>query len=317
MKRPAILIVTYNSQDTIGPCLEAAVQQDADVLVVDNASGDETVSLVRRHPEVALVASETNLGFAGAVNRGMSVLHSELVLLLNPDAVLLSGLDALVEAFRDPRVAAAAGKLVDEDSKPQTGFSVRRFPTPASLAFEALGWNRLWRSNPVNRRYRCLDLDLERPAEVEQPAGAFLMLRRKVWRSLGGMDEEFYPLWFEEVDFLYRLRKQGHLIRYEPSAVARHGGGDSVRRLSAGCRQLYWYGSLLRYASKHFGRLGRSVVCVAVVFGSLLRMLTGIVVERSLKPILVYGKVIQLALRSVLSGRVRTTGGFAAARMTG
>ena len=210
-----------------------------------------------------------------------------------------------------------AAVLVGRDGQPQVGFSIRRFPTPAALTFEVLGLNRLWPRNPVNRRYRCLDLDPDQPAEVDQPAGAFLMLRRQVWRQLHGFDEDFYPLWFEEVDFLRRAREQGYSIRYVPAAIARHRGGDSIRQLSAGCRQLYWYGSLLKYASKHFGPLDRRLVCVAVVFGSLLRMLMDMVVERSLNPIATYGKLIRLAFEFLLSGRIRSAGGFAATGTAG
>ena len=66
-------------------------------------------------------------------------------------------------------MGAAAGKLTGSQGRPQTGFSVRRFPTPLSLSFEVLGLDRIWPANPVNRRYRCLDLNLEAPADVEQP----------------------------------------------------------------------------------------------------------------------------------------------------
>ena len=139
------------------------------------------------------------------------------------------------------------------------------------------------------------------------------MVRRDVWRKLGGMDEQFHPLWFEDVDFLRRARDSGYAVRYLPSVVARHRGGHSVRKLSFGCRQLYWYGSLLRYACKHFGHGGRMMVCVAVAFGSLLRMLTGVFSERSVNPIVIYGRVIWLGGGFLLRGRIRGTDNSAAA----
>jgi GT2 family glycosyltransferase len=75
-------------------------------------------------------------------------------------------------------------------------------------------------------------LDLERPAEVEQPAGAFLMLRREVWHELGGFDEGFHPLWFEDVDFARRARNRGYRFLYTPLAVAAHRGGYSAEALN-------------------------------------------------------------------------------------
>ena len=83
-------------------------------------------------------------------------------------------------------MGAAAGRLVDEQDRPQIGFNVRAFPTAATLAFETLGWNRIWASNPVNRRYRVRGFDADKEQDVEQPAGAFLMVRRDVFKAVGG-----------------------------------------------------------------------------------------------------------------------------------
>ena len=108
----------------------------------------------------------------------------------------------MIDASR--QYGLAAGKLVDKTGVAQKGFTIRRFPTPASLIFELFGINRLWPSNPVNRRYRYLDRDLDQPGPVEQPAGAFLMFRRDVWKRLRGFDESFHPVWFEDVDYCRR-----------------------------------------------------------------------------------------------------------------
>jgi N-acetylglucosaminyl-diphospho-decaprenol L-rhamnosyltransferase len=304
MRRAAgIVIVTHNSEECILACLESALARSASVTVVDNASEDRTCEMARRAPGVHLIANRRNLGFAGAVNQAVAALDCDFVLLLNPDAELLNGLDDLVAACQETRVAAAAGKLVDEQGEPQRGFNVRRFPTAGALAFEALGLNRLFPGNPVNRRYRCADFDPEWPAAVEQPAGAFLMLRRDVWRELGGMDEAFHPVFFEEVDFLKRAVERGYRVRYVPSAVARHRGGHSVRRLPQGWLEQYWYGSLLTYASKHFRRAARTGICVAVVLGSVLRMAAGLLRDRNLEPVFVHGTVIQLAGKFLLGSR--------------
>ncbi|SPE43521.1 hypothetical protein SBA3_960004 [Candidatus Sulfopaludibacter sp. SbA3] len=187
-----IIIVTYNSAAEIGACLDAALASGANVVVVDNASRDGTIAEVARRG-VRLIANGENRGFAAAVNQGFQVLSSPYVLLLNPDAILQSSLEPLRQACNLPGSAGAGGRLVDLEGRPQLGFMVRRLPTPAALALEALLLNRVWPNNPVNRRYRALDLDPDRPSAVEQPAGAFLMVRRKVWEQLGGFDEEFRP----------------------------------------------------------------------------------------------------------------------------
>src|SRR5882762_5410448 len=112
------------------------------VVVVDNASEDGTVD-ARARPGVRLISNQRNRGFAGAVNQGVLALDCDTVILLNPDVELMSAPNALVSALQAGQAGIAGGKLLDSDRNPQTGFAVRRFPTPWTLAFEVLGLNRV------------------------------------------------------------------------------------------------------------------------------------------------------------------------------
>jgi GT2 family glycosyltransferase len=302
-----IVIVTYNSGDEIGPCLDAALATGAEIVVVDNASTDHTIAEVA-HRGARLIANAGNRGFAAAVNQGFRALACPYVLLLNPDAVIESPLDSMREACDLPKSAGAGGLLLGSDGAPQTGFMVRRFPTAAALILEALLLNRIWPGNPVNRRYRALDLALTgrssgcAPTPVEQPAGAFLMVRRAVWEELGGFDEAFHPLWFEDVDFCKRLASRGYLLYFAPTAVAKHTGGHSIPRLSVEMRRVYWYGSLLRFTAKHFRPMAFRAVCLAVVTGSILRGFAETAQSCSLQPMAACGKVVRLAGRYLFTG---------------
>ncbi len=276
-----VVIVTYNSEGFLGPCLEAALRAGP-VVVLDNASADGTVAKARGVEGVRVVANTSNLGFAGAVNQGFRLLSTPYVLLLNPDAILGASVDALVAACRDERTGAATGQLVHPTGEPQFGFTVRRLPRWETLAFEVLGLNRLWRSNPVNRRYRCTGLDLNKAQFVEQPAGAFLLIKRAVWEELGGFDERFHPLWFEDVDFLARMAAAGYRVWYDPQVWAVHHGGHSIAQLRPGERQRYWYDSLLHYAGKHFAVWQVRAIAAAVLIGALGRMVTGVLGGRAM-----------------------------------
>jgi len=273
--------------------------------VVDNASSDDTVERVRARTGVRLIANPGNRGFAAAVNQGAREAgQPEFLLLLNPDAYLTTPLDDLIEASR--RHGLAAGRLVGEDGRAQRGFSIRRFPTPAALVFELLGLNRMWPGNSVNRHYRYLDRDPDQPGPVEQPAGAFLMTRRDVWERLGGLDEQFHPVWFEDVDFCRRAVDAGYQIEYVPSVRARHTGGHSVGQVPRSYRAMYWCDSLLRYAVKHFPPLAYRGVCTAVIASAVPRMVAGIIQERSLAPVAMYFKIVKLASRQLVSLRPPT-----------
>jgi N-acetylglucosaminyl-diphospho-decaprenol L-rhamnosyltransferase len=301
-----IVIVTYNSAAVIAPCLEAALATRAEVVVVDNASPDGTVREAARHG-VRLIANSENRGFAAAVNQGFAVLKSPYVLVLNPDVVIAGSLDPLRQACDRPRAAGAGGLLLGADRRPQQGFMYRKLPTPPALAFEVLGINRVWPRNPVNRRYRELDADVQTPKPVEQPAGAFLMLRRQVWNELGGFDESYYPLWFEDVDFCRRAINSGYSLFYEPAAVGIHTGAHSIAQLPIVLKRFYWYRSLLSYSAKHFSVIAFRLMCVAVMAGSLLRAAAESLRGRTFEPARVYGDVVRFAGRCLLFGWTEET----------
>ena len=311
MRGAGIVIVTYNSAAEIDPCLEAALARcgpDDSIVVVDNASRDGTADRARKlGVKVKVLANPLNRGFAAAANQGVRAVSQNLILLLNPDAVLETGLDPMRQACERPEVAAVGGRLVDGRGQLQRGFAVRRLPTPAALALEALLVNRLWPRNPVNWHYRCLGLNLNLAARVEQPAGALFMFRRDVWERLGGFDESFEPLWFEDVDFCKRILDAGYQVYYVPNVVARHKGGHSAGQIPVESRGVYWYGNLLRYAAKHFRPGATRAVCFAILVGSFLRMVMGIVFRLSLKPIAEYSRVARLAGRVLSLGPAGVT----------
>jgi GT2 family glycosyltransferase len=269
--RAAAVVVTYNSEQEIGPCLRSLAGLD-EVVVIDNDSKDGTCGAVERLETPArLIRNSANRGFAAGANQGFAATSSPLVLLANPDIVLLGGLGELIAVFEDPRIGAAGGKLVSPSGDAQAGFNVRALPTPATLAFEVLGLNRLWPSNPVNRRYRQIGCNSDETRFVEQPAGAFLMVRREVWLSVGGLDERFFPVWFEDVDLCWRIRQAGFRIRYVPGALARHDGAHSIKTLPMHPRLRAWYLNLLRFSVKHFSPAARRGIRLCVYAGLLFR----------------------------------------------
>jgi len=283
-------------------CLDALAEMapDVSVTVVDNASTDRTLEQVRRRPGVKLIANHDNRGFAGAANQGSAMSSGDPILLLNPDVQLRTSLTSLTKACREHGLAA--GQLTGPDGRAQRGFTIRRLPTPASLAFELLGINRLWPGNPVNRRYRYLDRDLNLEGPVEQPAGAFLMARRDVWEHLGGLDEGFHPLWFEDVDFCRRATDAGYRIEYVPQVRAEHLGGHSIGQISASNKQVYWYDSLVRYGAKHFRPWPYRGVCLAAVLSMVPRTVAGIFREQNLNPVVSCVQIMRLAVKRLLCG---------------
>jgi hypothetical protein len=189
--------------------------------------------------------------------------------------------------------------LLGADGRPQAGFMVRALPTAITLILELGLLNRLWPGNPVNRRYRGLALDYSRRIAVEQPAGAFLMIRREVWRELGGFDESFYPLWFEDVDFCRRAVERGYVFYYEPEAVAVHAGAHSISRMGLETRRLSWYSGVIHYAAKHFRPIMFRTVCLAVLAGAAFRAAAAVFLKGGAAG---FGKAARLAAGCFLMG---------------
>lgn len=307
----AALVITHNSASCVRACLESCLrfgsQFPSGIFVIDNSSSDDTCPIVREFPGVRLISNSENRGFAGAVNQGFHLLpDAEAVLILNPDVELISPAAVLAEALEQhPQAGAAGGLLLGPDGRPQRGFCIRRLPTAAALAFEILGLNRLWPSNPVNRRYRALDLPLDQPASGVQPPGACLLVRRAAWAAVGGFDESFHPVWFEDVDFTARLLAAGWQVLYWPAFRAMHQGGHSVSRLEWAERLQNWYSGLLGYVSKHFRAPGRALVSLSLILGAVPRIVAGIFWNRSLGPLIVYGRLVRLAVSAAAALRAR------------
>jgi len=273
------IIVTYNSAGQIGPCLEALRKEDGwQRIVVDNASRDDTIERAQQaDPAAYVVKNAKNSGFAAAANQGARLASGSILLFLNPDAIAQAdALDALADALGQDGVGAAGGSLSHNRGEVDRGFCVRRFPTLPSMAAEILLLNYIWPSNRLNRNYRCLDIDYAEPQDVDQPAGACLAVKREVWESVGGFDESFFPVWFEDVDLCLRIRAQNWKIRYCPSARFLHSGGHSVNRLPITDRQIFWYRNLLRYWRKHESRTEVATLRGIIAVGMGLRSLAAL-----------------------------------------
>lgn len=272
----SVVIVNWNSGPLLGRCLRslAAHGGDCEVIVVDNASRDASLQFAPPSGlRLEIVKNDRNLGCAAGNNLGWRRSAGGAVLFLNPDTECLPGAVARLAERLDalPEHWAAAGQLVDPAGRLQAGFNVRAFPTVASVTAEMLLLEELWPANPWSRRYRMSDWDHQTFRYVDQPAGACLMVRRRILETLGGFDESFYPAWFEDVDLCRRIRNSGGLIAYEPGARFVHHGGTSLHSLSRREFLDYFHANQCRYFAKHHGRRVARTVRRRVVAGMRVR----------------------------------------------
>lgn len=306
----AIVVVSYNTCALLRRCLASATNTDpsAQVIVVDNASHDESTAMVRREfPAVDLLANEHNLGFAVGTNQGIRhalATHPtlEYVLLLNPDAFLRVGaLRALVD-FLDahPRVGVAGARLFYPDGRPQEG--AWHFPTLWMTWFDLFPprgplLGRLY-SSPLNGRYR--EERGAQPFPIDHPLGAAMLIRRATLDEVGLLDESYW-MYVEEVDWCYRCRQAGWSIWQVPQAEVVHVAGASTSQFK-GRSLVALHRSRLQFFTKHYSprrrRWNERIVRAGMLWATLStwrERLRGRLDTAELRSrLLAYGRIFQL-----------------------
>lgn len=249
MPRLSIIIVTFNSRGEIDACLRSlteGIRIDREIVVVDNASTDDTAAYVRdRWPGVRLIPAGGNLGFARATNIGIRQTFGELVLLLNPDTSVPAGaVDDLVAALeRDPQAAIAGPRIVDTHGRAELSFG--RMISPISDVWQKTlmaGSRRGW---PVIRAL--VERMTRRTGYVDWVTGACLLALRADLEAAGLLDERFF-LYTEDVDLCASIRARGRRVLFVSEVAIRHHRGASAAPAE---RELAYRKSYLAFYEKH------------------------------------------------------------------
>lgn len=273
----SIIIVNWNTTGLLTALLKSierhAPSCEHEVIVVDNASDDfDEQAFKSEFPLVRLIANSTNNGYARGNNQALALAKGDYVLLLNPDTEVTEGaIDSLLTFMTShPDAAAAGAKLIRPDGTIDR--SVRSFPYPGAIAWEFLGLSKLFPNSRAFGAYRMTYFNYDKVAEVDQPMGSCLILSRSALDETGVFDEQF-PIFFNEVDWLYRARTQGYKIYFTPDATVIHHGAAGTRQ--AGKRKMTCesHKSLLRFYNKHFkGKIAAPVywltyTCIRISMG--------------------------------------------------
>lgn len=269
----AIIVVAMNMH-WLRPCLRTLLEQigdgiTVDVVVVDNASPDDTAAVVTQEfPEVRAVRS-ANHGFGHANNRALMTCDARYVLFLNPDTEILDGTFADLVRALDARPEVGLVGVRQVDAEGRLDQTIRYFPHALRALGEALGADR------YERRPRWLgerELDpaaYDRESACDWTSGSFMFTRREALDSAGFFDERFF-MYSEETDLCRRIKDAGWHVRHLPNMTIRHYGaapGPDPRIESLGAA------TRVDYARKHFSPAHRALYAAAVGFRHLLRSL--------------------------------------------
>ena len=276
MKRLSVIIVSYNVREYLDQCLQSvrkALQGiDAEIIVVDNQSEDDTVAFVREHySDVLMIESGGNVGFARANNMGIRQSDSEYVLLLNPDTVIAENTLREVMSFMDlhETVGGAGVQMLNADGT-KAMESRRGRPTPLVSFYKMCGLADLFPRSRTFARYYMSWLSWNEPAEIEVVSGAFFFIRRKALDEVGLLDEDFF-MYGEDIDLSCRLLNAGWHNCYLPCRIIHYKCGSTDKTTVRYVR--VFYQAMLIYFRKHYGHLNifaRKGIELAIYIRALL-----------------------------------------------
>lgn len=265
-----VVIVTYNNARQIADCLRSLQRQQysgwlLEVTIVDNRSTDATLAVIAETmPEANIVALDSNVGFAGAVNRGGGESESDWILLVNPDTVLAAdALLALAQSVRDGSgFDITGGRIVTHDGSTDPS-SCWGFPSLWSTAMFASGLSTFAARNAWLDPESLGGWDRDTAREVPVVTGCLLLINRKHWDLLGGLDSMFF-LYGDDLDLALRAKRAGLSRGICPEARLAHEAGGSSS--SDGVKMCRILAGRVTFMNKHWARpaawLGRTGLAI-------------------------------------------------------
>jgi GT2 family glycosyltransferase len=252
----SIIIVSYNTCNYLARCLESLTcsrQPHTQIIVVDNASQDASLEMVRRRfSSVIAIANSENTGFAAANNQGIAVSQGRYLYFLNPDTeVYPGGLETMIHYMDShPDIGIAGTALVNPDGSPQPSVEYR-YPGEkhAKKALAGLKGKIAW------------------------VLGASMIARTEAIKAIGGFDDTFF-LYGEEQDLCLRLRKSGWAVGYVPDAVVMHWGGKSERHHTPSHVWEKKFRAELKFYRTHYPACATRRICMENLAQAIWRIAT-------------------------------------------
>jgi N-acetylglucosaminyl-diphospho-decaprenol L-rhamnosyltransferase len=274
----SVVIVSYNTRELLRGCLTSVISTLSssrlycEVLVVDNASTDGSVTMVQdTFPQVSLLINRENRGFAAANNQAIGKSRGRHVLLLNPDTLVREGaLEGMVEFLDEHgQVGVVGPKLIYPDGSFQ--HSAFTFPTLPMILLDFFPLNHRLINSRLNGRYPRALYEAREPFSIDHPLGAGLMVRRKTIEEIGLLDERFF-IYCEEIDWCLRIKRAGWKIYCLPQAEIVHYVAQSTAQFRD---EMFveLHKSRYRLYKKHyaprFRRMARWLVLLGLTYQSL------------------------------------------------
>ena len=266
----SVVIVNWNTCEHLRRCLQSlkdnAPPNETEVIVVDNASTDGSASMVRSEFEtVKLLAQTANLGYAAGNNIGIEAATGHQVLLLNPDTIIRPGsIPAALQALEEQSEGIVSVQFILPDGSIQR--SIRGVPTISGIKGAWAGLDKLFPNSPLGS-YTLPNFDYTVSQFCPQPMGTFLLLSKKALDEVkvdGKVLDEQFPIFFNEVDLLYRMAQRGRRAYFLADVAIDHVHGAGTGQ---NLKNMIWesHRSLNRYFHKHLKGVKRVLLPLIAV----------------------------------------------------
>jgi GT2 family glycosyltransferase len=253
----SIIIISTNEGRDLKSCLESIYSSmdeslSFEIYVVDNNCSDGTSEMVlKSFPDVKLIINDNKMGFAYNNNIVIKKSNTQFVLLLNPDTTVnIKRVKEMIDYCNDnPDVALCGPKLLNPDGSLQ--YNCRRFPTISAVLMRWASIDKYFPNNSILKKYMMKDVDHNKIINADWLLGAFLLIKREVFDQVGYFDEKFWPLYYEDVDLCYRIKKAKYKVVYYPAVEVIHSYHRESAKGIFNKMTLYHMKNIARFFFKH------------------------------------------------------------------
>jgi GT2 family glycosyltransferase len=268
----SIIIINYNVKEFLQNLLhsieKASGNISKEIIIVDNASDDGSVELIRnKFPSAKLITNTKNFGFGKANNQALKIAEGDYILLINPDTIVSEDtIEKMINFFKiNPEAGLAGCKILNPDGTLQLACR-RSFPGPWTSFCKVTGLSNLFPKSRLFARYNLTYLDENKTYEVDAISGSFMMMKKEVYDKVGGFDEDFF-MYGEDLDLCYRIQQNGYRVFYVHTTQIIHYKGESTKRSRLDETKVF-YDAMHMFVKKHFS----SSILVEAILRSAIRI---------------------------------------------
>jgi GT2 family glycosyltransferase len=246
-KKISIIIVNYNSETFLKKCLASIYaklenRNDFEIIIVNNDQKEKLEFVTENYPHIKIMNQDKNLGFGAGNNAGTKIAEGEIFLFLNPDTEIISeNISAVLSLFeKNQKLGAVGAKIITPEG----------FVQKWSAGFEATLLSLIGNNLNIIRSKKIWESKV--PQKTEWVSGTAIFIRKKLFFHLNGFDEKFF-MYFEDMDFCKRARKEGYQILFYPNFIIKHESGKSYEQKKQ--QKKDYHLSQEKYFKKHHGKI--------------------------------------------------------------